>query len=111
MNLIEEIWKANKDRRKVQDPARRVIKLAEEMGECAQAYLSVTSEANEKNKTWKDVMEEAIDTAIVALDIAMTDNPEIKDKKFDEIEKYINNIINVKLEKWVGKQKRYNKSE
>lgn len=54
------------------DLARRVLKLQEEAGELAEAYLNVTSKHNKKNKSWEDVREEAIDCAIVAIDIAFS---------------------------------------
>jgi len=51
---------------------RRLIKMLEELGELAEAFLSVTSEHNDRNKTWADVQEEAVDVLIVATDIALT---------------------------------------
>jgi hypothetical protein len=51
---------------------RRVSKLLEEIGETAQAFLSVTSVNNDKKKTWADVCEEAADVLIIAVDIALT---------------------------------------
>lgn len=51
---------------------RRALKLIEEFGEAAQAYLNVTSPSNGKSKTWDDVREEIADVLIVALDIAWT---------------------------------------
>jgi hypothetical protein len=51
---------------------RRTIKLNEELGEVAQAWLNVTSPSNGKGKTWDDVREEIADCLIVALDIGWT---------------------------------------
>jgi NTP pyrophosphatase (non-canonical NTP hydrolase) len=55
--------------------SRRSIKLIEELGEVAEAWLSVTSPSNGKMKTWDDVREEIADCLIVALDIAWTALP------------------------------------
>ena len=49
-----------------------MTKLLEEIGEVSQAFLSVTSESNDKKKTWADVREEAADVLIIAADIALT---------------------------------------
>lgn len=51
---------------------RRIIKLQEELGEHAEAYLNVTSVGNGKGKTWDDVREESADILIVAVDVALT---------------------------------------
>src|SRR3954469_6426855 len=51
---------------------RRSIKLSEELGEVAEAYLNVTSASNGKGMTWDDVREEIADVLIVVLDIAWT---------------------------------------
>jgi hypothetical protein len=48
------------------------LKLLEEIGEFTQAYLAVTSQANDRRKSWADVREELADCLIVALDIAWT---------------------------------------
>lgn len=53
---------------------RRVIKLCEELGEHAEAYLNISSAGNGKGKTWDDVREEAADILIVAVDVALTPN-------------------------------------
>jgi NTP pyrophosphatase (non-canonical NTP hydrolase) len=51
---------------------RRVLKLYEELGEVAEAYLNATSTTNGKKKAWADVREEVADVLIVALDIFLT---------------------------------------
>lgn len=51
---------------------RRAMKLMEELGEIAQAWLNVTSPSNGKGKTWDDVREEIADCLIVALDVGWT---------------------------------------
>lgn len=55
---------------------RRLLKVLEEIGEVSEAYLSTTSATNYKNKTWLDYREEAVDTLIILLDIALTPLPE-----------------------------------
>ena len=60
---------------------RRVTKLLEEIGETAQAFLSVTSERNDRRKTWDDVREEAADVLIVAVDIALTPIDRVVDQQ------------------------------
>jgi hypothetical protein len=55
--------------------SRRVVKLFEEIGEVAEAWLNVTSESNGKAKNWADLHEEIADCLIVALDIEWTQLP------------------------------------
>lgn len=52
---------------------RRLLKVLEEVGEASEAYLSRTGQGNYKNKTWDDYAEEAVDTLIVLVDIALTE--------------------------------------
>lgn len=77
MDLIERVFSSNKERdEKNQDLSRRVIKLAEEVGEVSQAYFSLTSKRNKKNKTWDDVREELADVVLIALDLLVTEMPD-----------------------------------
>lgn len=69
--IVNDILLANPDRSEA-DIHRRLIKVMEELGEASEAYLSRTSEANYKNKSWGDYREESIDTMIVLVDIALT---------------------------------------
>lgn len=84
---------------------RRVTKLGEETGEVSEAFLSVTSESNGKNKTWIDVREEAVDSAIVALDIALTKFPGEEDWDDDKLYLAVEDMIAKKLKKWKKKLK------
>lgn len=84
---------------------RRVTKLSEETGECSQAFLSITSEENGKNKTWEDVREEAVDAAIVGLDIALTKFPGEEDWDDEKLYTEVENMIAKKLAKWKKKLK------
>lgn len=53
--------------------SRRLIKVLEELGEAAEAYLGATSSHNYKDKSWDDLREEAVDSLIVLVDVALTD--------------------------------------
>lgn len=93
------VMNANKERNE-KDLPRRVIKVGEELGELAEAFLNVSSARNGKGKTWQDVREEACDVAIVALDIALTPTP-------DEANAYtqyvaVLDIFERKLIKWLA---------
>lgn len=89
-NILKEIQEANPKRSK-NNIGRRIRKAMEELGEVSEAELSVTSNLNKKNKSWEDVLEESVDVAIVAMDIALTDN------SFEDVE----NMFKRKLNKWL----------
>jgi hypothetical protein len=75
MSVLDEIAILVRDAnpgRQATNIQRRTLKLIEELGEVAQAWLHVTSQSNGKGKTWNDVREEAADCLIVALDIGWT---------------------------------------
>lgn len=74
---------------------RRVIKISEEAGELSQAFLDYTSRTPRRGKTLDDVLEEAIDTSIVGLDIAFA-------AALDNREK-VEEMLVRKLEKWKKK--------
>lgn len=76
-NIIALIRDANPGRSQ-STYGRRLIKLSEEVGEHAEAYLNVTSAGNGKGKTWDDVREEAADILIVAVDVALTGDGNIE---------------------------------
>lgn len=69
--IIEQIADANPTRDYL-NLNRRMLKLIEELGELAEAFLECTSIHNHKQKTWDDVKEESADVLIVAIDIALT---------------------------------------
>jgi NTP pyrophosphatase (non-canonical NTP hydrolase) len=71
VDILDMVLHAGKKRRSIRDFTRKVIKLSEETGELSEAFLGVTSKINRKHKKWEDVREEAIDVAIIALDIAL----------------------------------------
>ncbi len=58
--------------RSVSNLNRRLLKITEELGETSEAYLSVSSPHNYKNKSWNDFREESIDVLIVLIDVALT---------------------------------------
>lgn len=69
--LVKLVREAN-PHRTPQNIRRRLTKILEELGEASEAYLSVSSPHNYKNKSWEDYREEAADTLIVLLDVALT---------------------------------------
>lgn len=109
MDILKEIYQvANKKQPNYDEryTNRRVTKLSEETGECSQAFLSVTSEENSKNKSWEDVREEAVDAVIVGLDIALTRFPGEEKLTDEEITKEVEAMIAKKLKKWLKKVKK-----
>lgn len=103
MDIISRIFAANTKRKKKNENLdRRFIKLSEEVGEACQAYFSVTSKNNTKNKTWADVREELSDVVIITMDILLTEMPDedLKNTK-KELKARIEKEIDRKVEaKW-----------
>jgi len=102
-NIIQKVHGANRDRR-MDIFGRRMLKLGEEYGEAAQAYLSVSSEKNGKNKTWEDVREELIDVLVVTLDLLCHEFPDEEDSSLEKKSTDINRELDRKLKKWAKKQ-------
>ncbi len=98
-DIINAIYEANPNRTHT-NLVRRILKLSEEMGETAEAYLNVTSASNGKKKTWDDVREELADCVIVALDCAMTPMPDQEGITKDAIMAQFSDEITAKLAKW-----------
>lgn len=75
---------------------RRLLKLSEEKGELSQAFLDYTSNSPSRGKTMDDLVEEAVDTAIVALDIALVlaygEHDVVNDMVIKKINKWKNRI-------------------
>lgn len=112
MDILQQIFEVVNKRNPQYDErytSRRVIKVNEESGEVSEAFLSITSDSNGKNKTWEDVREEAVDTAIVALDIALTKFPGEESWDDEKLYTEVENMIAKKLAKW--KKKLKNKSD
>lgn len=97
--FFNKVYDANLERT-TKTLIRRIGKLAEEYGELWEAFLNVTSLHNGKNKSWRDVREEAIDLAIVSLDIVATRLPGDEGKTDEELCLEIIEIIETKLVKW-----------
>lgn len=99
MNLIDEISSttaiAGEKHLEYSQMVRRVVKLSEETGELAQAFLDVTSATPRRGKTAQDVIEEAVDVSIVALDIALTCGSK------EQIEL----MFRKKLDRWAGRMR------
>lgn len=102
-DIIEKVHGANRDRR-MEIFARRMLKLGEEYGEASQAYLSVSSEKNGKNKTWDDVREELVDVLVVTLDLLCHQFPDEDEAAVEDKMKFINKELDRKLKKWAKKQ-------
>lgn len=103
--LIDRVVIANPQRKK-KNLHRRFLKLGEEYGEAVQAYLSVTSKNNGKQKTWEDVREELCDVLIITLDILLTEMPDEDfhdNTKNIEIENRILKQVDHKIDKWLKK--------
>lgn len=103
MHIIKKIWDANR-KRTMDTFGRRLLKLGEEYGEACQAYLSISSEKNGKNKTWDDVREELVDVMVVDLDLLCHQMPDETELDFDKRMVTINEILDRKLKKWAKKQ-------
>lgn len=100
-DTIVLVMNANPDRQ-TQSIERRLIKLQEEVGELADAYLSYTTPSNPKNKTWRDITEEAVDTAIVAIDIALSLPESMQDMEPHQMLR-VREMFKLKLQVWVDK--------
>jgi len=104
MSVFEKIWHANR-KRSMEIFPRRLLKLGEEYGEASQAYLSISSEKNGKNKTWEDVREELTDCIIVAMDLYCHEMPDEENVTLEDKVAQLNADIDRKLKKWDKKQK------
>ena len=105
-SLIEMVRSANptRDKKKI---SRRLLKLGEEYGEVVQAFLSVSSRRNSKNKHWPDVREELCDVLIIAVDILLTEMPDEnypENSRKEQIENRTLNEVSRKLDKWQHKK-------
>jgi NTP pyrophosphatase (non-canonical NTP hydrolase) len=101
-NELKKIADLNEER-EVYTLDRRIMKISEEAGELAEAYLSVTSINNSKDKNWMDVMEEAVDVAIVAMDVALYRPEHARDEPFAIHYRRVENMFEKKLKKWKEK--------
>jgi NTP pyrophosphatase (non-canonical NTP hydrolase) len=97
--IFKEIYNSNPTR-SLDHYVRKSLKLCEETGELAQAVLSITSDANIKNKTRADVLEEVVDVFIVASDLLFTRFEDEVDMSEAELEQSRIEVINKKLNRW-----------
>lgn len=119
IDAIKKIEEANPNRSE-SNLERRILKIGEELGELSEAYLNITSTLNEKNKTWNDVREEAIDILIIAADVALTvleTDPGVKieqdpishlvwnEETTKAVYQKVHSELDRKLQKWLDKQK------
>lgn len=104
-DLIKKVHEANKARA-MEIFGRRMLKLGEEYGEAAQAYLSVSSENNSKKKTWGDVREELTDVLIVAMDLFLHQMPDEDDASIEAKVEALHAELDRKLKKWHKRQKK-----
>jgi NTP pyrophosphatase (non-canonical NTP hydrolase) len=111
VEMFDKVWEANPTRT-MEIMSRRMIKLGEEYGEACQAYLSVSSENNGKEKTWADVREELTDVLIVTLDLLCHQMPDEELASQDHKRHQVHQELDRKLKKWHKKiKKRQDTSE
>lgn len=103
MDIIKKVWDANRTRT-MDIFGRRMLKLGEEYGEACQAYLSISSEKNGKNKSWEDVREELVDVLVVDLDLLCHQFPDESEVDLEKRIALINEVLDRKLKKWAKKQ-------
>ena len=91
IKLINELTKLDK-----KTLVERALKLSEEVGEVSESVLSYNKSCgcSYKGKTKEDVIEECVDTIIVALSIIS----QCSENDIDE--EHINTIFHKKLSKW-----------
>lgn len=105
MNIVRRVLDTDSLRTPtLEKTLKRVAKLFEEGGELAEAilYSNATHETNKK-KIREDVLEEAIDVAIMAIVIALSAYPALND---DEMIEEVHKMFEKKLEKWKIKKDR-----
>ena len=105
MEKIKKVVKEIRDirsSRNLNDLPLRIAKLCEEAGEASGAVVSVLTNSY-KNLTYEDIIEEVIDTWIVATDAMFAPIPGTEHLTDDEREKFIVSIMNKKIKKWKKK--------
>lgn len=103
-DIIERIQEIN-PRRSMPNMGRRIQKLFEEGGELSEAHLEVTSEENYKEKTIDDILEEAVDAMIVAIDIGLTKPDALKHLTDLQMRVRFREMFEKKMAKWSKKLK------
>lgn len=100
MGILKDIQNIGDSERSTDNLERRALKAGEEMGELAEAVLSLTSASKGKNKRYMDMVEEACDVTIMGLDIALTKPPHMDGLSDLMWRAIVKKIIGLKLEKW-----------
>ena len=98
--IFDIVHEANDKRRHHTNIPRRTMKAVEELGEMCNAYLSVTSKLNPKEKTWTNVREEMVDALIMAIDLLYTPFPDDGTKTKKEIEQEVLKAFDKAMKKW-----------
>jgi NTP pyrophosphatase (non-canonical NTP hydrolase) len=99
-DMLELVRVANPERN-FNSLSRRLIKLMEELGECSEAYLNITSSHNGKGKSEEDLIEELVDTVIVSIDCVLTKPPSYSTFSDEQYEGVIIHMMKKKLAKWM----------
>ena len=99
MGVLKDIQAVGADTRSPETIERRQLKATEEVGELAEAILSATSASGAKGKTWMDIVQEAVDVAIMGIDIALT-KPPGSAYTDDEWRAVVKEMFATKLAKW-----------
>ncbi len=103
MGIIKKIQEIGNETRSPTSLVRRCLKATEEVGELAEAALCVTSLDKGKGKTWEDVTEEAIDVAIMGIDIALSKPPGFGDVSDEDWRRLVKHVFDLKLKVWKHK--------
>ena len=100
MDIIKAVQLVGDTERGTRNIERRLAKATEELGELAEAVIDVTSHHHSKGKSPEDIMEEAVDLAIVAVDIALTRIGVANDVDDNEMREMVELMFGRKLNKW-----------
>ena len=100
MGILTDIQKIGEPTRSPENVLRRSAKAGEEVGELLEAALSVTSGSNAKRKEWIHIIEEAVDVAVMGIDIALTKPPGFEEVPDEQWKMVVKAIFAMKLKKW-----------
>lgn len=100
MDIVKEVQRVGRPMRSSNTLERRIMKTMEEVGELSEAFLSYTSAKNPKEKGAQDILEEAVDVAIMGLDIALTQLEFDSGVTEEYYRKVVYEVFRAKLAKW-----------